>query len=70
MRNLKLRRLLSGLSMAQISRRIGYSRVSVWEWETGRRAIPGDARLKLAKAYGCTRADLEKSPLDGGKARR
>lgn len=51
---LKRLRLLRGMTTVDVAHLIGYARTSLWEWEHGKRAIPEEAKPKLARLYGCS----------------
>lgn len=59
MDGLKLRRVTAGMTLARVGEITGYSGEYVRLWETKRRAIPRDARRKLARYYGCSADSLE-----------
>lgn len=47
-------RVSAGWSRQFVADRVGVSRQTVWDWETGRKIPAADKAVKLAKLFGVT----------------
>lgn len=56
--HLRSRRLLAGLTQVQLAARVGVHPITLVRYETGTLGIRPDKVARLAKALGCTIADL------------
>ena len=68
MTTLKRLRLKKGLTMKQVSKRIGKTEACVSHYETGRRKIPVATAKVLADMYGCDWPELYEDGNDGKTA--
>lgn len=57
-RRIKKARVASGLQVAEVLRRVGIARMTWWNWENGRAAIPSEFIPGIAAILGTTVADL------------
>lgn len=56
--NLKDMREKNGLRVKNVSEKLKISRITLWQWENGKRTPSIENLAKLAKLYGCTIDDL------------
>ena len=56
--NLRSRRLLAGLTQVQLAAKVGVHPITMVRYETGAMAARPDKVARLAKALGCTDADI------------
>ena len=56
--NLKIMREKKGLRVKEISNKLKISRITLWQWENGKRTPSIENLAELAKLYDCTIDDL------------
>ena len=58
MLKLKQFREEKGLSLVDVAKRLNVSRITVWNYESGKRKPSFDVLVQLAKIYGCSVNDF------------
>ena len=56
--NLKKLRELKELRVKDVSEKLKISRITLWQWENGKRTPSIESLAKLAEIYGCTIDDF------------
>ena len=56
--NLKIMREKKGLRVKEVSNKLKISRITLWQWENGKRTPSIENLAELAKLYDCTIDDL------------
>ena len=56
--NLKIMREKKGLRVKEVSNKLKISRITLWQWENGKRTPSVENLAELAKLYDCTIDDL------------
>lgn len=58
MHPLQKHREQAGLSIQELADKLDMSPITIWRWETWRRELRHENRIKVAKVLGCTPRDL------------
>ena len=56
--NLKIMREKKGLRVKEVSNKLKISRITLWQWENGKRTPSVENLAELAKLYDCSIDDL------------
>lgn len=56
--NLKIMREKKGLRVKEVSNKLKISRITLWQWENGKRTPSVEKLAELAKLYDCSVDDL------------